>query len=244
MAANPLLDSFATAGTRALKEYTRAYALYVGALARLSPQPGDDAAALTQRYAEFVRSEYPQLLAGVAKVGVECCTDVLRSWAEAGRSAMEQGNVHASRPAATPSPATKPVSSLFFRGPAGARVANGFVVANTRHRPVDVSFAMTQLVSDDDKTSSVSPTVQFAPATCALAAGAEHVIQCTVWLAGDYSPGVTYRGQIRVAEFPEMAIAVSVEVHAAEKPPAPAASTTPAATRPRTKRKAPRASRK
>jgi hypothetical protein len=242
VAANPLFDSFATAGTRALTEYTRAYELYLGALARLSPQPGDDTAALTQRYAEFVRSEYPQLLAGVAKVGMECCTDVWRSWAEVGRSAMEQGNAQTSKPVATPSPGTKPVSSLFFRGPAGARVANGFVVANTRHQPVDVSFAMTELVSDD-KTSSVSPTVQFAPATCALTAGAEHVIQCTVWLAEDYLPGVTYRGQIRVAEFPEMAIAVSVEVDAAQKPPAPAPSTA-AATRPRAKRKAPRASRR
>jgi len=209
-----LLDVFATIGTRALTEYTRAVERYV----RLATGPSQQqdkgvATAVSRGFDDYLRDEYP--LVAAVQAGVDCCDVAVRSWIDAGRRFAEKGNAKAGPVAAT-APA-RAASSILFRGAAGTRVTNGFMVANTRQRPVEVSFAMTQLASDG-KDARVSPTIRFTPATSTLAAGAEQVIECTLWLGEEFRPGVAYRGQIRVVEFPETAIAVSIQVDETNTP--------------------------
>jgi hypothetical protein len=193
------------------------YAKVVGNLLQSGTWSADPGPA-RQRYEAFVRSEAPKYLGQVAEAGLS----YYRLVVESGIGAMDRYVEQVLRPAAATSPAAAttaanaaiaaaPSPAMLFRGRAGDKPGNAFVVANHKAEAVDVRFEVTDMTSDDG-AARFRPVVEFEPASFSLAGLTEQVIHCNVLLTGDYQPGIAHRAQVHVVGFPEMTIRLSVQV--------------------------------
>jgi hypothetical protein len=98
---------------------------------------------------------------------------------------------------------------LVFSGQTGHTSSSSFVVQNKNEKGVEVSFEITEFVSEDSSTRFRIP-VEFIPDQFALEPGAEQVVQCRVLLEPEFVPGRRYTALVRVIGFPEMGIGLIV----------------------------------
>jgi hypothetical protein len=129
-------------------------------------------------------------------------------------------------------------SELHFSGPAGAKPKQAFVVANHHADAVDVSFEMTEFLSEDGMVRARIPA-SFDPDRFTLAAGEERIVECTLPMHVDLKPGQSYSSLVRVKGFPEMAVRLIATPVAAKKttPGSHAKTRTSAHGKPKSRRK-------
>ena len=119
---------------------------------------------------------------------------------------------------------------LTFSGGPGEAASQSFVVANKKADSVDVSFELTEFVSEDGARRFRAP-VDFTPDRFVLAPGAEHIVVCRVTIDPAFVPGTRYMALLRIVGFPEIRTALLVA-------PDPAPAGGGSATRPQPKARA------
>ncbi len=243
MQSSEFIKSFGDLGARVFGEYTRNMKRYTAFLTDLTKRPAEDLAVgeLPTRYADFVQTEGPNLAGQVAEAGLTYYRAVIDGGIDAANRYFEQVLGVAVEPSLAkvdrPSPST-----LLFHGRHGDKASNAFLVSNNRSEPVEVSFDIAEVASENG-ASQVRPKVTFSPASCRLGPNAEQVVQCTILLSDQFRAGEAYVGQIQVVGYPEMAMRLSVRVDGAGRDAAerkPAAKPTAAKPRAKTTSKAKR----
>lgn len=112
-------------------------------------------------------------------------------------------------PAPPPRPSRSTRFELAFSGQTGEIPSSPFVVHNKKDEAAEVSFEITEFISEDGATHFRVP-VEFVPDQFVLEPGAEKVIQCRVPLEPDFVPGRRYMALVRVTDFPGMEIGLIV----------------------------------
>jgi hypothetical protein len=232
MNANDFVQSMQSLGTRYLEEYTRIlqrYADFVGSVSSPSRGGGEriepaDLGAMQKRYADFVVSEAPRVLAQLS----EAHLNYYSALADVGLRTLN-GYVDSvvrtvgtsPRPGAG-APGNGGANALLFHGVRGQSASNAFLVTNNRDEAIDVEFNIAQVTGRDDQ-APFKPKAKFTPEKCRLAPHTNRVIQCTMPLTGEFAAGQRYSGSITVVGYPEMAMRISVEVEESSEPAAGAA---------------------
>lgn len=98
---------------------------------------------------------------------------------------------------------------LTFSGPAGETVTQSFVIANRKSAAVEVSFELTEFVSEDGKIRFRAP-VEFLPEHLALPPGTEAVVRCRIAMDPPFLPGTRYMALVRIMGFPEIRTALII----------------------------------
>ena len=98
---------------------------------------------------------------------------------------------------------------LKFSGGPGEAVSQSFVVANKKAESVDVSFELTEFVSEDGARRFRAP-VAFTPDRFVLAPGAEQIVVCLVTIDPAFVLGTRYMALVRIVGFPEIRTALIV----------------------------------
>jgi hypothetical protein len=113
------------------------------------------------------------------------------------------------QPAPSPAPARRTRFELGFSGQRGETPSSPFIVENKKEHPVNVSFEMSEFISEDGTTKFRVP-VEFNPEEFTLDPGAEQVIHCGVPMEADFEVGRRYMALVRVTGFPGMEIGLIV----------------------------------
>ena len=226
MESSDFIKSFGDLGARVVGEYNRNMKRYTAFLSGLTKRPPEvlTVGELPTRYANFVQTEGPNLAGQVAAAGLTYYRAVIDGGIDAANRYFEQVLGIAVEPGLAKVDRPTP-STLLFRGRHGDMASNAFLVSNHRSEPVEVSFDIAEVASENGE-SRFRPTVTFSPASCRLGPNAEQVVQCTILLSDPFRAGETYVGQIQAVGFPMMAMRVSVRIDAAGRD---AAARTPAA---------------
>jgi len=208
MSNKPLARSVGELGSRYIDAYVRTAEQYTSLWSgQAKNEKADRTEGMPKRYADFVLEEAPRMWKQMAEAGLTYYTDVLNTGVEVAKGFYEQVlqvETPRSRPAKT---ATG--SALVFRGRRGERCSNAFVVSNANDEPIEVGFALSELTSEDGRTT-MRTRARFTPETCQVPPRSEQVVQCSLDLSEGLLPGVVYRGEIQVAGFPEMSIKIAV----------------------------------
>jgi hypothetical protein len=233
MNANDFVQSMQSLSTRYLEEYTRFLQRYVDFVGSVSAPARDgggrgepaDLGAMQKRYADFVVSEAPRVLAQLS----EASLNYYSALADVGLRTLN-GYVDSVVRTVGTSPRPGAAASgngdaLLFHGIRGQSASNAFLVTNNRDEAIDVEFDIAQVTGKDDQ-APFKPKAKFTPEKCRLAAHTNRVIQCTLPLTAEFAAGQRYSGSISVVGYPEMAMRISVEV---EESPEPATGAAPAA---------------
>jgi len=194
-----------------------------------------DLGAMQKRYADFVVSEAPKVLAQLSEANLNYYSTL----ADVGLRTLN-GYVDSvvRTVAASPRPAASDSGkdeALLFHGIHGQSASNAFMVTNNRDEAIDVEFDLAEVTGRDDQ-APFKPKAKFTPQKCRLAPHSNRVVQCTLPLTGEFAAGQRYRGSIAVVGYPEMAMRIRVEV---EEAPQPIAGT-PSAAEPKVAKKAAR----
>lgn len=122
---------------------------------------------------------------------------------------------------ATPTATTSGLTfELEFTGRPGEMASHPFVVANKKAEAVEVSFEISEFVSEDGRTRFRSP-VEFTPDPFVLQPGAERTVECRIPIDVQFAPGARYMALVRVTGFPGMEIGLIVTPLAASDAIAP-----------------------
>jgi hypothetical protein len=237
MNADDFVRSMQSLSTRYLEEYTRIlqrYADFVGSVAapgrggdgRIEPA---DLGDMQKRYADFVVSEAPKVLARLSEANLNYYSTL----ADVGLRTLN-GYVDSvvrtvgtsPRPAAAASGAG---NALLFHGIRGQSASNAFLVTNNRDEAIDVEFDIAQVTGGADQ-APFKPKATFTPEKCRLAPHSNRVVQCTLALTGEFAAGQRYSGSIAVVGYPDMAMRICVEVEESSQP----TTGTPPAAEPKT----------
>lgn len=243
MESSDFIKSFGDLGARVVGEYNRNMKRYTAFLTGLTKRPPEVLAIgeLPTRYANFVQTEGPNLAGQVVEAGLTYYRAVIDGGIDAANRYFEQVLGIAVEPGLAKVDRPTP-STLLFRGRHGDMASNAFLVSNHRSEPVEVSFDIAEVASENGE-SRFRPTATFSPASCRLGPNAEQVVQCTILLCEQFRAGVPYVGQIEVIGFPMMAMRLAVQVDEAGQEAAarkPAAKPTVAKPRGKTSSKAKR----
>ena len=217
MASEPTRQ-FTALTSRYLEDTFQLWRQYADGLRRVSegvftlPTAGRPAAEtpdLTARARDFVHlsaTHYSKLLTSYADFTTRVVETVLPP-------ATSQGSSAGRPPAAgTPqAPADAPLAhvELRFSGAPGEVPSQSFVVANKKAGSVDVSFELTEFVSEDGARRFRAP-VAFTPDRFVLAPGAEQIVACGVTIDPAFVPGTRYMALVRIVGFPEIRTALLV----------------------------------
>ena len=244
MDARQFSESLSDLSSRFLNDYARNAAQYARLFSGMKPSGSGNLAPdqLQQRYSEFLRTEGLQTLGKLVEAGMQFYTQVLTVGAEAANRYVEQVLLAGAAPPAagsTGAPASKAPPVLLFRGKRGDAPSNAFMVSNNQNQSVDVSFDVSDMVSDD-KGHRVAPVVHFTPERFELAPNAEQIVQCSIPLSENFTAGQMHHGNIRVVGFPEMTMQISVfvdETAAGRQPASAPTGEKPARKRPASRKK-------
>lgn len=165
-----------------------------------------DIAARARDFVHLSVTHYSKLLTSYADFTTHVVATVLPP-------VTSQGSPGERPPAAgTPqAPADAPLAhvELRFSGAPGEAASQSFVVANKKAGSVDVSFELTEFVSEDGARRFRAP-VAFTPDRFVLAPGAEQVVACRVTIDPAFVPGTRYMALVRIVGFPEIRTALLV----------------------------------
>ncbi len=229
MKAEEVTPTVQALGTRYLEEYSRAVRSYTDFLATLatSARSGQqtglaDSNEIGRRYADFVSSQAPKVLARLSEANISYYT-ALTDLGLQTLNGYVDGVLRADcgTAAKTGAEQAAPCASLLFHGTREEKAANAFLVTNHRDEAIDVEFDVADVISDDGG-ERFKPSAEFTPASCRLPPHSERVVQCALTLASPFKPEQDYRGSIQVVGFPEMAMPFTVQVEAPVKDAAPA----------------------
>jgi hypothetical protein len=207
-----------------VEEYSRAMQVYAGVLNNIAKSGRDNAergtigsSELQRRYAEFVISQGPKVLAQLSQAGINYYTTL----ADLSMQTLNGYVEHVLQTDESPSGVDGTKSApLLFHGVRGQAASNAFLISNNRDEAIDVEFDIAEVVSEDGK-ERLKPETNFTPKKCRLAPCSERIVQCSINLSDPFKAGQCYVGSIAVIGFPEMAMRFEVQVEAPAKTHAP-----------------------
>lgn len=245
MSTENFAESAQAFGTRFVEEYSRAMRVYAGLLNNIAKSGRDNAERgaigsneLQKRYAEFVISQGPKVLAQLSQASINYYTTIADLGMQTLNGYVEQV-LQADEPPLDDDAATS--APLLFHGVRGQSANNAFLISNNRDEAIDVEFDMAEVVSEDGK-ERFKPKTKFTPKKCRLAPRSERVVQCSIKLLAPFKAGQCYVGSIAVIGLPEMAMRFEVQVEEPARtrtPKSTAKKPTPKKTAGRAKKKAP-----
>lgn len=232
MEANSFARSIERLGSRYLTEYNRGMEQYVKYLTNATKGGASEFTddGLQGRYVEFAKAEVTRALGQFSEAGLSFYTQWLDGAIATSNRFRDQvlhprpDEKHSESSAYRPPRTTQVPAALLFRGERGTSPSNSFLAVNNRDEPIEVSFDVAELVTEDGLTR-FRPTASFHPTTCRLEPRAEQAVQCTMKLSDEFVAGKIHRGQIQVVGYPEMAMSVTAQVEEVAARPQPGRGT-------------------
>lgn len=93
-------------------------------------------------------------------------------------------------------------TEIHFTGNKGKSQSESFLVANRQGEDVEVSFEISEFISEDGKTRTRLP-VKFKPHHFVLGQEKEQVVECQVTFQESLMPGQRYSALARIVGFPD-----------------------------------------
>jgi hypothetical protein len=93
-------------------------------------------------------------------------------------------------------------TEIHFTGSKGKSQSESFLVANKQGEEVEVSFEISEFISEDGKTKIRLP-VKFKPHHFVLGQGKEQIVECQVTFQKSLRPGQRYSALARMVGFPD-----------------------------------------
>ena len=211
------IDQIQKLGTRFMNEGARAWERYARSLTGMAPGV-KSTETLQKDYLEFAQTKGVEYMRKIMQCNLDYYTSLMNAGLEFSSGIMDTVSKQgASQPEASPSseaPAAGAKDSgdrteLHFSGKPGSRSTQAFLVANNQGSSVEVSFEISEFISEDGKTKTRVP-VSFKPAHFVLAQGEEQVVECTVKMDKSLAAGQQNAALARVIGFPDMMISLLV----------------------------------
>lgn len=200
--------------TRLMTENVKIWQRYAEAVGRFSSGEAQSANAQGQM-ASFAVHEGGKFVRDLMQLSLNYYSILLDMSVDFTNRMLDQALQPSAREA-PPEPAAPPPPSsggtrfeLNLSGQQGQTVASPFVVENKQAQAADVSFEITEFISEDGTTRFRAP-VEFAPERFELEPGTEQVVQCRMSLGAEFVPGRRYMALVRVTGFPGMEIGLIV----------------------------------
>lgn len=211
-----LADALANFEKRWTGAYLEGWKSYWGIVADLAGNPGSLPQKGPEAYSKLVDAG-AQYYRAVLDAGVELATRLYKT------SEPTIETAAAAAPASTSPPApNKPPTEMDFEGPAGAKPARQFRIANKTAGPIEVSFEISELFSDEGDHMRLE--AELTPVSFSFQPGEERVVECRVTVSSTLVEDRPYRAILRAIGLPDMQAVLRVTRLAEQLSPADSAA--------------------
>jgi len=202
-------------GTRVLDEGTRAWERYFQIMGETSAGKWS-AEEMQKRFAHFAQDEGTEFVRKLMQCHVDYYVSIMNAGLDLSASMLESvfapvcaksGDTGQQTSGATSK--QEPRTEMLFEGKRGETHSQAFVIANKQPQQIEVSFELSEFISEDGKTKTRVP-VGFTPHQFVLDPGQEQVVECQLTFEETLKPGQRYSALARVVGFPDMMVRLMV----------------------------------
>ena len=202
-------------GTRVLDEGTRAWERYFQIMGEASAGKWS-AEEMQKRFAHFAQDEGTEFVRKLMQCHVDYYVSIMHAGLDLSTSMLESvfapvcaksGDTGQQTSGATSKQETR--TEMLFEGKRGETHSQAFVIANKQPQQIEVSFELSEFISEDGKTKTRVP-VGFTPHQFVLDTGQEQVVKCQLTFEETLKAGQRYSALARVVGFPDMMVRLMV----------------------------------
>ena len=202
-------------GTRVLDEGTRAWERYFQIMGEASAGKWS-AEEMQKRFTHFAQDEGTEFVRKLMQCHVDYYVSIMHAGLDLSTSMLESvfapvcaksGDTGQQTSGATSKQETR--TEMLFEGKRGETHSQAFVIANKQPQQIEVSFELSEFISEDGKTKTRVP-VGFTPHQFVLDTGQEQVVECQLTFEKNLKPGQRYSALARVVGFPDMMVRLMV----------------------------------
>lgn len=202
-------------GTRVLDEGTRAWERYFQIMGEASAGKWSTE-EMQKRFTCFAQEEGTEFVRKVMQCHVDYYVSLMHAGLDLSNSMLgsvfapvgAKGGDAGQRPCGEDS-GKETQTQIPFEGKAGETHTQAFVIANKQAQKIEVSFELSEFISEDGKTKTRVP-VAFNPHQFVLEPGQEQVVECQLTFENSMKPGQRYSALARVVGFPDMMVRLMV----------------------------------
>ena len=202
-------------GTRVLDEGTRAWERYFQIMGEASAGKWS-AEEMQKRFAHFAQDEGTEFVRKLMQCHVDYYVSIMHAGLDLSTSMLESVFAPACvKPGDTGQQTSEegtrkePQTEIPFEGKTGEAHTQAFVIANKQPQQIEVSFELSEFISEDGKAKTRVP-VGFTPHQFVLDPGQEQVVECQLTFEETLKPGQRYSALARVVGFPDMMVRLMV----------------------------------